>query len=220
MHNRVHPGGGGTNSALVLLAALRLGCSKLWKFNLIVAAFLRFAIGCNATEAAKSSNAVTRAEALSKSQFSGFHIEPGFRLELAAGEPMVTAPVAIAFDENGRLFVAEIPDYWDRGDAKPRLGRVRVLEGMNDAGAFQTSTVYAEDLHWPSALACYAGGVFVAAAPDIFYFKDSKGDGAVDLSKIVLTGFGGTNKLVTTALPNSFTWGLDNRVHGVTAGIG
>ena len=36
-----------------------------------------------------------------------FRVKPGFRLELVAAEPLVTAPVAMAFDENGRLFVVE-----------------------------------------------------------------------------------------------------------------
>jgi putative membrane-bound dehydrogenase-like protein len=133
---------------------------------------------------------------------------------------MVTAPVAMAFDENGRLFVVEMRGYPTRGGASDRLGRVRMLEGMNEDGVFQNSTIYAENLAWPSAVACYAGGIFVATAPDIIYFKDTNGDGIADARQVVMGGFGGSNALDPNLLPNNFNWGLDNRIHGVTAGIG
>jgi putative membrane-bound dehydrogenase-like protein len=151
---------------------------------------------------------------------AAFHLRPGFRLELVAAEPAVIAPVAMAFDENGRLFVVEMRDYAARRAAGPRLGRIRVLDGMNEEGVFQTNSIYADNLPWPSAVACYAGGVFVAATPDIHYFKDTKGDGVADSHRVVLTGFGGTNPPTVQALLNNFNWGIDNRIHGVTAGIG
>jgi putative membrane-bound dehydrogenase-like protein len=149
-----------------------------------------------------------------------FQVKPGFRIELVTSEPMVTAPMAMAFDENGRLFVVEMRDYPDQRAATPHLGRVRMLENMNEDGVFQNSTIYADNLPWPSAVACYAGGIFVAAAPDIFYFKDTKGDGIADSRQVVLSGFGGTNTLDLSHLPNNFKWGPDNRIHGVSAGIG
>src|SRR5579859_7557177 len=65
-----------------------------------------------------------------------FQVKPGFRIELVAAEPMVTAPVAMAFDENGRFFVVEMRDYPNQRSATPHLGRVRMLENMNEDGAF------------------------------------------------------------------------------------
>jgi len=146
-----------------------------------------------------------------------FRIKRGFRIEVVASEPMVTAPVAMAFDENGRLFVVEMHGRDRRGE---NLGRVRMLENMNDDGLFQSSTIYADNLTWPSAVACYAGGIFVAAAPDIIYFKDTKGDGIADARQVVLTGLGGANAFDPDLLPNNFNWGPDNRIHAVSAGIG
>jgi putative membrane-bound dehydrogenase-like protein len=130
---------------------------------------------------------------------------------------MVTAPVAMAFDENGRLFVVEMRGADRRG---ANLGRVRMLDNMNEDGVFQNSTIYADNLSWPSAVACYAGGIFVAAAPDILYFKDTKGDGIADARQVVISGFGGTNTLELNLLPNNFNWGPDNRIHGASGGIG
>src|SRR5688572_13428324 len=42
---------------------------------------------------------------------ASFELEPGYRIELAAAEPLIEAPVAIAFDERGRLFVVESRGY-------------------------------------------------------------------------------------------------------------
>jgi putative membrane-bound dehydrogenase-like protein len=167
-----------------------------------------------------SNRVVHPASSAAANRLASFHVAPGFKIELVATEPMVSAPVAIAFDEKGRLFVAEMRDYPNLGNAKPHLGRVRVLTDPDAAGVFQTSTVYAEDLRWPSGLACYAGGVFVIATPDLFYFRDSGGDGTADVKRLVLTGFGETNAPDAQLLPNSLTWGLDNRFYGATAGIG
>jgi putative membrane-bound dehydrogenase-like protein len=149
-----------------------------------------------------------------------FQVKRGFRIELAAAEPMVAAPAALAFDERGRLFVAEMRDYPDRREESPHLGQIRMLEDMDENGVFQTSTVYADNLAWPSAVACYAGGIFVAATPQILYLKDSGDDGIADVVKVVFTGFGGRSYAPdSTALLNSFNWGLDNCLHCGTAGL-
>src|SRR5258708_36992330 len=126
----------------------------------------------------------------------------------------------MAFDENGRLFVCEMKDRGLPRDQSPHLGRVRVLEDTDGDGVFDASTVYADDLAWPSAIACYSGGVFVAAAANILYLKDSRHDGIADLRSLALTGFGGTNSLNPERLLHSFIWGRDNRVHCGTPGIG
>jgi len=173
-----------------------------------------------AADTLTSSNRVLHASSTPAAEsLASFRLASGFKIQLVATEPMVSSPVAVAFDENGRLFVAEMRDYPNRGNISPHLGRVRVLTDPDSEGVYQTSTVYAEDLRWPSALACYAGGVFVLATPDLYYFRDSGGDGTADLKRLVLTGFGGTNTPIPDLLPNSLTWGLDNRFHGVTAGI-
>ena len=109
-------------------------------------------------------------------------------MEQPAAEPLVHSPVAIAFDENGRMFVVEMIDYSEQD--KEFLGAVRVLEDIDGDGRFDKSTVLADKLSWPTAIACYDGGVFVGAAPDIYYLKDTDGDGKADIRKTVFcTGF-------------------------------
>jgi putative membrane-bound dehydrogenase-like protein len=174
-----------------------------------------------AAEPKKQSGSSPRVSAAeSATALASFRVKRGFRIELAAAEPMVAAPAALAFDERGRLFVAEMRDYPDRRDQSPHLGQIRMLEAMDENGVFQTSTVYADNLPWPSAVACYGGGIFVAATPRIFYLKDSRDDGIADVVKVVFTGFGGRPYVPNPgALLNSFNWGLDNCVHGGTAGL-
>ena len=116
------------------------------------------------------------AEALKK-----FHAAPGFRVELVAAEPLVTDPIAVAFDENGRLFVVEMLDYSE--DDKANLGRIRLLEDTDEDGRFDKSTIFVDGLSWPTAVTCWNGGVFVGASPDLFYFKDTDGDGRADVKQ-------------------------------------
>jgi putative membrane-bound dehydrogenase-like protein len=144
-----------------------------------------------------------------------FEIEPGFALEQAAVEPQVTDPVAIDFDEHGRLFVVEMLGYSE--NSEDMLGRIRLLEDLDRDGRYEKSTIYADGLGWPTGIICYDGGVFVAAAPEILYFKDADGDGQAEIRKRAFTGFGTHN---VQGLLNSFRWGLDNRIHVAVSSCG
>ena len=146
---------------------------------------------------------------------STFEVLPGFRLEQVAAEPLLTDPVSVSFDERGRMFAVEMVDYSE--DDTANLGIIRLLEDTNQDGRFDRSSVYTDGLSWPTALACYDGGVFVGAAPHIYYCKDTDGDGRADQQRIVFTGFGRGN---VQGLFNSFHWGLDNRIHGATSTSG
>lgn len=150
-----------------------------------------------------------------------FQVKKGFHLEIAAAEPLVMDPIEICFDENGRMFVVEMRDYSEMRDVTPHMGRIRMLEDTNGDGVFDKATIYVDDLPWPTAVICYDGGIFVAATPDIIYCKDTDGDGKADVRKIVYTGYGaGKERLNMQALVNCLRWGLDNRIHGQTAGNG
>jgi putative membrane-bound dehydrogenase-like protein len=150
-----------------------------------------------------------------KDALQTFQTLPGFRMDQVAAEPLVHSPVALTFDETGRMYVVEMIDYSEQD--KEFLGTVRLLEDTNGDGHFDKSTAFAEKLSWPTAITCYDGGVFVGAAPDIFYLKDTDGDGKADVRRTVFTGFGRSN---VQGLFNSFHWGLDNRIHGATSTSG
>lgn len=151
-----------------------------------------------------------------KDAIATMRIREGFRVELAACEPNVVDPVALSFDENGRMFVVEMRDYSERRDEK--LGRIRMLEDVDGDGVFEKSTIFADGLPWPTAVFCWDGGVFVGCTPDILYLKDTDGDGRADVKQVVYTGFAaGMARLNVQALLNSFNWGLDNRIHGAAS---
>ncbi len=180
------------------------------------------AYGKTAPQPELASREMPRFPSVEPAKASGtFQIKPGFRLELAASEPLITSPVTVCFDELGRLFVAEMIDYSERREETPHAGRIRLLEDVDGDGVFDKSTVYADNLPWPTALICSRGGVYVGATPDIIWLKDTNGDDKADERRVVFTGFGsGASRLNVQALINSFNWGLDNRIHGATGPIG
>lgn len=143
------------------------------------------------------------------------HVQPGFRVEQVAAEPLLADPVAAAFDEEGRLYVVEMRGYSEQPDEA--LSQVRLLVDNDHDGHFDKSSLFVDQLSWPTAVACYDKGIFVGDAPDIWYFKDTDGDGVADVRRKVLTGFGKSN---VQGLLNSFQWGLDHLIHGATSSSG
>ena len=194
----------------------QLRCSAV----LAVAASCLLACAGWSAESNPASNAVPRvAKTPATNAPAGIRVKPGFRLELVAAEPAVNAPVAMAFDENGRLFVVERPDYSGGTGTNAHSGRIRLLEDTEGEGEFHASTVFADNLPLPSAIACYGGGVFVAAGPDLIFLKDSKTNGIADLRNVVFSGFGSTTPAIASAFPINFNWGLDNRIHAASGGV-
>jgi putative membrane-bound dehydrogenase-like protein len=150
-----------------------------------------------------------------------FEVLHGFRIQLVAAEPHVASPVDLAYDEDGRAYVVEMRDYPypEEKNAEPTEfpGTVRLLVDDDGDGRLDRSTIFADGLAWPTSVACWKGGVFVAAAPDIWYFKDTDGDGRADIRRKIFTGFGRYN---VQAIMNNLRWGLDNRLYGAAAGNG
>lgn len=148
-----------------------------------------------------------------------WEVKKGFKLQLAANEPQVRDPIAISFDERGRMFVCEMIDYSEMRDETPHWGRVSMLEDLDGDGVYEKSTVFADNLPWPTGLIWANGGLFVGATPDIWRLEDQDGDGKAEVRKKAFTGFGTGLKLLNVqGLLNSFQWGQDNRVHVLAGG--
>jgi putative membrane-bound dehydrogenase-like protein len=148
-----------------------------------------------------------------------WQVKKGFKMELVANEPQVRDPIAVCFDERGRMFACEMIDYSEMRDVTPHLGRISVLEDKDGDGFFETSQVFADDLPWPTGLTWANGGLYVGATPDIWRFEDKDGDGKAEVREKVYTGFGtGLKILNVQGLMNSFQWGQDNRVHVLAGG--
>lgn len=106
-------------------------------------------------------------------------------------------PVALAFDDRGRLFVAENRDYpTGSQDGRP-LGVIALLEDTDDDGRMDKRTEFASGIAFPNGVMCWRGGVIVAAAPDAPWLKDADGDGRAEVREVLLTGFalGGPSQL-------------------------
>ena len=100
-----------------------------------------------------------------KDALKTFVLQPGYKLELVASEPLIASPVAVAWDENSRLYVVEMRGYSENRDEK--ISRVKLLDSSKGDGIYDKATIFADGLLWPTAVACWDGGVFVGDAPHI-----------------------------------------------------
>lgn len=153
-----------------------------------------------------------------KNGMASFQLEPGLRIELIAAEPLVGDPSAFAFDENGVMYVAENRGYPDpaEGGSPTSFGIIARLEDRDGDGKFDHRTEFVTGLTYPNGIMVWRGGVFVTCAPDIYYFKDTNGDGIADVRKVVLTGFNADKTAqIRTSHP---TLGMDGWIY-VTSGL-
>jgi putative membrane-bound dehydrogenase-like protein len=152
-------------------------------------------------------------------ELATFHIVPGFRVELVACEPNVVDPVAVSFDEDGRMLVTEMPGYPNGGVATGpvKSGKIKLLEDRDGNGFYEHCTTFIDGLRLPTSTMPYRGGLLVANAPDLLYYRDTKGDGRADLHHLLYTGFSVEN---CEQLVNALQWGLDNWVYGCAASPG
>ncbi|MGD9720359.1 MAG: PVC-type heme-binding CxxCH protein [Pirellulales bacterium] len=139
------------------------------------------------------------------------HARPGFRVELAAAEPLVMDPVAMAWGPDGRLWVVEMGDYPRGADGDAgHGGRVRYLEDRDGDGHYDRSTVFLDNLGFPNGVLPWRKGVLVTCAPDILYAEDTDGDGQADKREVLYHGFVEANPQHRV---NGLKWGLDGWIY-------
>jgi putative membrane-bound dehydrogenase-like protein len=132
----------------------------------------------------------------------------GFHVELFAAEPDIGKPLAMAWDERGRLWLCETVDY--PNDLQPMgagRDRIRICEDTNGDGRADRFTVFAERLSIPSAITFWRGGVVVQDGIQTVYLKDTSGDDRADLREVLITGWGMGD---THGGVSNFQFGLDN----------
>jgi len=116
---------------------------------------------------------------------------PGFKVTLFAGEPDVVQPIATAFDDRGRLWVAECLSY-PNWVTDPRQGRDRIIifEDQNGDGKYSRKTVFATNIQNISGLELGHGGVWVCASPNLLFIPiDASGDKPAGPPRVVLDGW-------------------------------
>ncbi len=136
-----------------------------------------------------------------------FELAEGFQIELLAAEPLLADPVAMEIDEQGRLYVVEMPGYPLDLEFS---GKVRLLTDSDGDGTMDQSTVFAEGLRFPNGILRWKQGVLVTDAPDLIYLEDTDGDGRADKREVVLTGFALSNP---QHIVNTPMLGLDNWIY-------
>ncbi|MBX3742651.1 MAG: c-type cytochrome [Akkermansiaceae bacterium] len=149
-------------------------------------------------------------------------IAPGYRVELAASEPQVQEPVAVAFTPDGRMWVAEMrgymPDVDGNGEDLP-TGRVVVLTDGDGDGFFEDSRVFADGLVMPRAILPVADGILVGTPPLLEFLRDTDGDGKADKRETVAGDYGvkvdpkRPHLANPERAPNSLLWGHDNWIY-------
>jgi len=136
-----------------------------------------------------------------------------FKLELFAAEPDITKPIAMAWDERGRLWIVETIDYPNtvrdvKGEGQDRI---KICEDTDGDGKADKFTIFADKFNIPTSIVFANGGVIISQAPDFIFLKDTDGDDKADVREKIMTGWGTFD---THAGPSSLKYGFDNKIWG------
>src|SRR5882724_701241 len=169
---------------------------------------------------------------------SKLSLHPDFDLKLVASEPLVEKVISLDWAPDGKMWVAETPEYPGgrtinpndsaifpnrhtgpgNEEDRPAHDRVSWLEDTNGDGRMDSKHVFYEGLERVTSLVFYKDGVIVEQAPDILWLRDTDGDGKAEKVEKLYTGFGTGD---THAVINNMRWGLDGWIYsavGYSAG--
>jgi len=149
-------------------------------------------------------------------------VAPGYKVELAASEPLIHAPVALQFGPDGRMWVVEMNGYspvlGGAGEDAPN-GRVVVLRDRDADGRYDDATVFLENLILPRSIMLVGDGLLVGSPPELAFWRDTDGDGTADAKQVIAADYGAkpnpTLPLSTNAelFPNGGLWAYDNWIY-------
>ena len=139
-------------------------------------------------------------------------VPEGFSVKLLAAEPDVRQPIAMCFDDRGRLWVVECYAYPSKVPAAEARDRILIFEDTDGDHVLDSRKVFFEGLNLASGIAVGFGGAWVGAAPDFMFIPDADGDDVPDGEpRILLDGWGAQDTHETL---NSFIWGPDGWLYG------
>ncbi|PHX93032.1 MAG: hypothetical protein CK546_09465, partial [Pedosphaera sp.] len=161
-------------------------------------------------------------------------IHPEFKLSLVASEPLVNKAMNIDWDAQGRLWVAETPEYpdgryapapsdyvqrWqpeakigaDNRYERPAYDRISILTDTDGDGVMDKKQVFFEGLELVTSFVFHKDGIIAAAAPDVWLLRDTDGDGKADKVEKLYTNLGNGD---THAVLNNLRWGYDGWIYG------
>ncbi len=144
--------------------------------------------------------------------------EAGYRVELVASEPLIEDPVAMVFDGEGRLWVAEMRGFMrniDREGVNDPIGRVSVLLDTDGDGAMDESRVYLDGLVLPRALSIHPDGILIAESKALWFVEDLDGDLVADRKTLIDPNYA-QDSVEHSA--NGLLRGLDNWIYNAKEG--
>lgn len=140
-------------------------------------------------------------------------VPEGFQVTLFAGEPDVAQPIAMCFDDRGRLWVAECHSYpnWIK-DGKPGNDRILIFEDTDNDGTFDKRTVFMDKLANLTSIEFGFGGIYALTAPTLIHIPlDTKTDRPAGEPKVLLDGW---NLDIRHNIVNGLKWGPDGWLYG------
>ena len=137
-----------------------------------------------------------------------FTVPEGYVVEVVASEPLISDPVSFSVGPDGRLWVVEMDDY-PRGanDGGKPGGCVKVLTDEDSDGRFDKAVTFLDQLVYPTSALPWRDAVIVSSGSDIFFAKDTDGDGRADERLPIVTGFNAKSN--PDYRPNTLYYGLD-----------
>jgi putative membrane-bound dehydrogenase-like protein len=140
-----------------------------------------------------------------------YSMPEGMALRLYADERNFLAkPIAMNWDERGRLWICETLDY--PNELGKDRDRIRICEDTDGDNVADKFTIFAEGLSIPTAIMIYRGGAVIQNATETIYLKDTDGDDKSDQKTVLMTGFGAGD---THGGISNFRYGLDNWIWGM-----
>ena len=149
-------------------------------------------------------------------ELARFKVPAGYRLELVVGDPIIKEPVAVAFDGNGRMFVAEMRAFMqdlEGTDQRAKTGRVSMHWSSKGDGVFDRHSVFVDGLVLPRMILPLADGLLVGETDsnDLHLYRDTDGDGVADKRELWFAG--GPRGGNLEHQPSGLVWCLDNWIY-------
>jgi putative heme-binding domain-containing protein len=139
-----------------------------------------------------------------------FIVADGFEVNLFAADPKIAKPIQMNFGPDGRLWIASSEIYPHIKPGEKANDRILVVEDKDGDGVSDSTTVFANGLLIPTAVAPGDGGVYVANSTELMHFSDTNGDGKADKERVVLSGFGTED---THHILHTLRWGPDGMLY-------
>jgi hypothetical protein len=133
-------------------------------------------------------------------------VTKGLKVNLFADEkqfPELASPVQMAFDTKGRLWVAAWPSYPELRPTDKVFDKLLVFEDTNNDGKADKCTTFLDGLNCPTGFQFYKDGVIVVQAPDVWFVRDTNGDGKADWKERVVMGLDSADSHHTA---NAMSW--------------